>query len=223
LAEAESGFRTQERIMINAALTAGLGAIATAIGFGLSRLAQDAEWADAWDRVAALMKMLGAVAILFAFALLIQPTRKAASEPIVVTHTLSSQALGMQLKLPSSWTLEASGDASSFKAVHNETGAVLMGNLALAPLDDLNAAVEKVIAQERARSSSAQEVSRGVVPFGPLDGRWVELSLPGDGENIRAKILVAHRNSQTLTLKCAGAQAGQQACAMAFRSLKMAP
>ncbi len=176
--------------MISAVLTAGLGAVATAIGFGLSGRAQDSEWrGDAWERAGAAIKILGAFVILLGFALLIQPSRKPMADPIIVTHTLSSQALGLQLKLPSSWRLEASSDASSFKAVHDETGAVLLGNLAVAPLDDLNAAVEKVIAEERARSSFAEESSRGSVALGLLDGRWVELSLPDKGENVRAKIL----------------------------------
>ncbi len=87
--------------MINALLTVGFGAVAIAIGFGLSRRAQDTEWrSDAWDRAGALLKILGAFGVLLSFALLIRPSRNLMADPIVVTHTLPSQGSGLQLKLP---------------------------------------------------------------------------------------------------------------------------
>ena len=85
--------------MINAVLTVGFGAVAIAIGFGLSRRAQDTEWrSDAWDRAGALLKILGAFAVLHGVALLIRPSRSLMADRIVVTQKLSSQGSGLQLK-----------------------------------------------------------------------------------------------------------------------------
>jgi len=85
--------------MINAVLTVGFGAVAVAIGFGLSRRAQDTEWrSDAWDRAGALLKILGAFAVLHGVALSIRPSGNPMADRIVVTHSLSSQGSGLQLK-----------------------------------------------------------------------------------------------------------------------------
>ncbi len=87
--------------MINALLTVGFGAVAIAIGFGLSRRAQDTEWrSDAWDRAGALLKILGAFGVLLSFALLIRPSQNLMADRIVVTHTVPTQGSGLQLKLP---------------------------------------------------------------------------------------------------------------------------
>ena len=85
--------------MINAVLTVGFGAVAIAIGFGLSSRAQDAEGrSDAWDRAGALLKILGVFAVLLGVALLIRPSRNLMATRILVTHTLSSRGSGLQVE-----------------------------------------------------------------------------------------------------------------------------
>jgi len=69
--------------MIVALLTVGFGAVAIAIGFGLSRRAQDTEWrSDPWDLAGALLKMLGASVLLLGFAFLVRPSLLDATQRI---------------------------------------------------------------------------------------------------------------------------------------------
>jgi hypothetical protein len=85
--------------MINAALTVGFGAIATAIGFRLSRRARDTEWrTDAWDQAGSLLKILGTFVVLLGFALLIQSRNLA--NPTVATQPQSLPGLGLRPGLP---------------------------------------------------------------------------------------------------------------------------
>jgi hypothetical protein len=88
--------------MINALLTIGFGAIATAIGFGLSTRSRDPEGNDAWDRAGALVKISGALVVLFGCALLIQPSRNPMPNTIVLSNTMSTgSALHLRLPQPS--------------------------------------------------------------------------------------------------------------------------
>jgi len=69
--------------MIVALLTVGFGAVAIAIGIGLSRRAQDTEWrSDPWDQAGALLKMLGASGVLLGFAFLVRPSLLDATQRI---------------------------------------------------------------------------------------------------------------------------------------------
>src|SRR5215813_11491047 len=61
--------------MIVAVLTVVFGAVAIAIGFGLSRRAQDTEWrSDPWDQAGAMLKMLVSSGVLLGFAFLVRPS-----------------------------------------------------------------------------------------------------------------------------------------------------
>jgi len=81
--------------MNNAVLMVGFGAVAIAIGFGLARRAQDAEWrTDPWDMAGALLKILGAFTVLLGLSLFIPPPRNLIADPTGATHTLSPQDRG---------------------------------------------------------------------------------------------------------------------------------
>ncbi|HME89950.1 MAG TPA: hypothetical protein VKE49_00895 [Myxococcaceae bacterium] len=86
-------------IMIDVVLTVGFGAVATAIGFGLSRRARDMEWrSDGWDRAGALMKILGAFVVMLGFALLVQSSRSPVAHPNAVIDP------GIAARVPASAT-----------------------------------------------------------------------------------------------------------------------
>ena len=81
--------------MINPVLMVGIGAVVTAIGFGLAKRARDAEWrTDPWDVAGSLLKILGAFTMLLGLALFIPPPRNLMADPSVATHTLSPQDRG---------------------------------------------------------------------------------------------------------------------------------
>lgn len=210
--------------MLNA-LMAGFGSLATTLGFRLTGRLQGADerWA-ARDRVGALLKTVGSLIAVAGVGLAIHATaRIPPPAPIVVTHTVALPQFGLQVTLPSTWTLEPGQARTDFVATHSETGATLAGAVALSdpPAPDLDATINRIIENQRGRGT-VENISRGVMAVGLLDARWVKLSFQRQGEPVRVRTVAVQRGLSTLTLTCTGGAAAQKACNAAIRSVTTA-
>src|SRR5262252_7891633 len=144
--------------MIPALLTTGLGVVATTVAFRLNRGVLPAdERFRIWGAVRALMRILGPM-IAFAGVLWAiyasggVPPRPA---PMLVRHTVSLPEFGVEVTLPSTWSLQPGAAVA---------GVVSVGN----PHDSLRVAIDRLVEDQRARFGTVESSSRGVTALGPL-------------------------------------------------------
>jgi hypothetical protein len=210
--------------MSNALLIAGFGALATTVGFRLSGRPEATDRSDVWELAGGLLKTVGALIAIGGVGVAIHASaRLDRPTPIVVTHTISLPEFGLQVLLPSTWKLESAEPGTDFVAAHSDTGAVLAGSVSVSssPAPGLNAIIDRIIEEERARSGTVENVSRGVMALGLLDAQWVKLSFPRQGEVVRMRTVAVQRGLSTLLLTCTGAAAAQKACETAIHSVTM--
>jgi hypothetical protein len=150
--------------------------------------------------------------------------RRPQPPPLVVTHTVSSPEFGVQVTLPSTWSFEPGHPGTDFVVAHSDTGAILVG--AVTPSDPatrpLDATIDRIVEEQRARSGTVENVSRGAMPVGLVDARWMELSFPSKGNTARMKAVAFQRGPNTLTLMCTGEGPAQRTCEAAIHSVTMA-
>ncbi len=212
--------------MLNLLLTVGFGALARTIGFRLKERLQgvDERW-DAWDRVGALLKIVGSLIAVAGIVLAINAlARIPRPAPIEVTHTVSLRQFGLQVTLPSKWKLDSGLAGTDFVATHSDTGAILAGAVTVSdpPAPDLDGTIDRIIEDQRARLGTVEGISRGVMAVGLLDARWLKLWFPRQGETVGMRTVAVQRGQSTLTLTCTGGTPAQKACEAAIRSVTMA-
>jgi len=212
--------------MLNVPLTAGFGALARTLGFRATGGLQDAdERSDAWDPVGAPLRIAGWLIVVAGAGLAIHASaRMPRPAPIEVTHTVSLPEFGLQVRLPSTWNLGPGQPVTDFVATHSDTGAILAGAVTRTdpPAPGLDAAIDRIIEDQRARLGTVEKISRGVMAVGLLDARWLKLSFLREGEMVRLRTVAVQRGRSTLTLTCTGGAAAQKACEAAIQSVTMA-
>lgn len=212
--------------MLSVSSSANLGALARTFGFrGAGGLRGADERSDAWDRVGVLLRILGwLMPVVGAVFAIHASARMPRPDPIEVTHTVSLSQFGLQVAFPSTWNLGVGQSATDFVATHSDTGAILAGAVTrsnpVAP--GLDAAIDRIIEDQRGRLGTVQNVSRGVMAVGLLDARWVKLSFLREGELVRLRTVAVQRGPSTLTLTCTGGAPAQKVCDAAIRSVTMA-
>lgn len=206
--------------------TASLGALARTFGFrGAGGLGGADEVSDAWDRVGALLRIVGwLMAVVGAVFAVHASARMPRPAPIEIIHTVSLSEFGLQVALPSTWNLGAGQTGTDFVATHSDSGAILAGAVTrsdpLAP--GLDAVIDQIIEDHRARLGTVQKMSRGVMAVGLLDARWVRLSFLRERELVRLRTVAVQRGPSTLTLTCTGGASAQKVCDAAIHSVTMA-
>jgi hypothetical protein len=213
--------------MIPALLTSGLGAIATTVAFRLNRSVQPAdERLHSWGTVWALMRILGPMIVLAGVLSAIHASGRVLTRPapLTVWHTVSVPEFGVEVKLPSTWSLETGKARTNFVATDPDTGAVLAGVVsAAAPHASLGVGIDRIVEDQRARFGTVESSSRGVLGLGPLHAQWVDLSFHGQGDPTRIKTIALRRGAKILTLTCNGGERAQNACGAAIHPEIMKP
>jgi len=177
------------------------------------------------NRVLAVLKALGALIATAGIGFAINATaRVPRPRPMAVTHTVSLAEFGLQVTLPSTWKLEPGQEGTDFVATDTRTGALLAGAIILnaPPAPRLDAVIDKLIEEQRSRLGAVENLSRGAIGVGLLDGQWVKLSFKRQGDPVRMKALAVQQGPRTLTLICTGGTPAQKACEAAIRSVTMA-
>jgi hypothetical protein len=213
--------------MIPALLTTGLGAIATTVAFRLNRSVQPAdERLHPWGAVWALMRILGPMIVLAGVLSAMHASGRVLPRPapLAVWHTVSVPEFGVEVKLPSTWSLVAGKAQADFVASDPDTGAVLAGVVNAADPDtSLRVAIDRIFEDQRAHFGTVESTSRGVLGLGPLHAQWVDLSFHGQGDSTRIKIIALRRGAKILTLTCNGGERAQNACGAAIHPEIMKP
>jgi len=206
--------------MIPALLTTGLGVVATTVAFRLNRgvLPTD-ERLHIWGAVRAVTKILGPMIALAGLLWAIYasggvPPRAA---PMFVRHTVSLPEFGVEVTLPSTWSLQPGPAGADFAATDSDTGAVMAGVVSAGdPYDSWRVAMDRLVEDQRARFGTVESSSRGVAALGPLHAEWLELSFRGQGELRRIRTTAVRRGARILALTCSGGERAQSACAAAI-------
>ncbi len=141
-----------------------------------------------------------------------------------LTHTVYLSEFGLQVLVPSTWMVESGQEGADFVANHSETGASLAGAVTLSdpPAPDVDARIDGIIEEPRARLGNVTNIARGVMGVGLLEARWLKLSALRQGELVRMRTVAVQRGLSTLTLTCSGGAAAQKACDAAIRTVIMA-
>jgi hypothetical protein len=212
--------------MIPALLTTGLGVIATTVAFRLNRRALPAEERlHLWGALRALMRILGPMIVLAGFLGAIHASGRLLPRPapMIIRHTVSLSDFGVEVTLPSTWTLEPGQERTDFVATDSDTGAVLAGVVSVTdPHASLRVAIDRIVEDQRARFGTVESSSRGLIGFGPLHAQWVELSFHGQGDPTRIKTIALRRGARILMLTCNGGERAQNACDSAIHPEAMA-
>lgn len=207
--------------MIPALLTTGLGVVATTVAFRLNRGVLPAdERFRIWGAVRALMRILGPMIALAGVLWAIYasggvPPRPA---PMLVRHTVSLPEFGVEVTLPSTWSLQPGPAGADFAATDSDTGAAMAGLVTVNdPHASLRVAIDRLVEDQRARFGTVESSSRGVTALGPLNAEWLELSFRSQGEPTRIRTTAVRRGARILALTCNGGERAQNACAAAVR------
>ncbi len=180
---------------------------------------------DAWEQFGSLLKLSGLLVGLAGLILAVNAFGRMPSRaPIELTHTLSFSQFGLQVVLPSTWKVDPTLRGADFVANHSGTGASLVGAVTVSdpPAPDLDATIDRIIEEERARTGNVENIARGVMGVGLLEARWLKLSALQQGELVRMRTVAVRRGESTLTLTCSGGAAAQKACEAAIRTVAMA-
>jgi len=206
--------------MIPALLTTGLGVVATTVAFRLNRGALPAdERLHIWGAVRAVTKILGPMIALSGVIWAIYASGGVAPwpAPMLVRHTVSLPEFGLEVTLPSTWSLQSGLAGAGFAATDSDTGAAMAGVVGVGdPRDSLRVAIERLVEDQRARFGTVESSSRGVTAMGPLQAEWLELSFRGQGEPMRIRTTALRRGARILALTCNGGERAQSACAAAI-------
>jgi hypothetical protein len=199
----------------------GLGAIATSLSFRGNRdvLATNKRL-HLWGAAKTLTRILAAiVALVGAFAAIDAPGgRQPRPAPMVIRHTISSPEFGVQVTLPSTWSVKPGQAGTDFVATDSDTGAGLVGAVSVThPSDSLGVDLDRIVEDQRRRFGTEQSNSRGVISLGPLDAQWAELAYEGQGNPTRIRTIALRRGTTILTLTCNGGDRAQTACVTAIR------
>jgi len=177
------------------------------------------------DRLLIVLKTLGALTAAAGIIFAINATaRVPRPRPMAFTHTVSLAEFGLQVTLASTWKLEPGQEGTEFVANDTQTGAILAGAVTLnaPPVPRLDSVIDKLIEEQRSRLGVVENMSRGAIGVGLLDGQWVKLSFTRQGDPVRMKALAVQQGPRTLTLICTGGTPAQKACDAAIRSVTMA-
>jgi len=180
---------------------------------------------DAWNRFGPLLKVGGSLVALAGLVLAVNAFgRMPSPAPIELTHTLSFSQFGLQVVLPSAWKVDSGQRGTDFVAQHSDTGASLVGAITVSdpPAPNLDATVDRIIEEQRARLGNLESLARGVMAVGLLEARWLKLASVREGEPVRMRMVAVQRGQNTLTLTCSGGSAEQKACDAAIRTVSMA-
>ena len=207
--------------MIPALLTTGLGVVATTFAFRLNRGVLPAdERLHIWGAVRAVTRILGPMIALSGVLWAIYasggvPPRPA---PMLVRHTVFLPEFGVEVTLPSSWSLQPGPAGADFAATDSDTGAAMAGLVTVNdPHASLRVAIDRLVEDQRARFGTVESSSRGVTALGPLNAEWLELSFRSQGEPTRIRTTAVRRGARILALTCNGGERAQNACAAAVR------
>ncbi len=180
---------------------------------------------DAWDRFGSLLRVGGLLVTLAGLVLAVNAFgRMPSPAPIELTHTLSFSQFGLQVVLPSTWKVDSGQRSADFVANDAGTGASLVGAVTVSDpaAPDLDATLDRIIEEQRARAGNVESIARGVMGVGLLEARWLKLSALQRGELVRMRTVAVRRGQTTLTLSCSGGAAAQKACDAAIRTVAMA-
>jgi len=170
------------------------------------------------DTVAAAkraVRIVAPIAVLVAmiWALHAAAGRQPLRDPIVFRRTVALPEFGVQVTLPSNWSVNHRPGETHFVARDAATGAVLAGEISVADASKpLAADLGRIVEQQRARLGPERKSSRGVMALGPLGAEWVELAYEGLGNPMRIKTIALRRGNRVLTLTCNGGNQAQTAC-----------
>ena len=169
-----------------------------------------------WTIGGSLVGLAGLVLAVNAFGRMPSPA------PIELTHTLSFSQFGLQVVLPSTWKVDSGQRGADFVANHAGTGANLVGAVTVSDPPNLDATIDRIIEEERARAGNVENIARGVMAIGLLDARWLKLAFVREGEPVRMRTVAVQRGESTLTLTCSGGSPAQKACDAVIRTISMA-
>jgi hypothetical protein len=176
---------------------------------------------DTPDRATALVNFLRLlIAMVLIGSALYAASRISPPSSVLITHAVSLPEFGVQVVLPSTWTLEPGQSGADFVAADPVTGAVLAG--AVTPsqsTSNLEATIAQIIENQRVRWGTVENSSQGVLALGLRDARWVKLSFVQDGHAVRMKVIGVQRGPKTLMLTCTGEESAQSACMATIRPL----
>ena len=145
---------------------------------------------DHTDRAGGFLKIGGSVVTLAGLVLAVNAFgRMPSPSPIELTHTLSFYQFGLQVALPSTWKVDSGERGADFIANHAGTGARLVGAVTVSnpSAPDLDATIDRIIEEQRARTGNVENVARGVMGLGLLEARWLKLSCLERGRLVRVR------------------------------------
>jgi len=207
--------------MIETLLATGLGVIATTLGFRRSRVqpATD-EHLDIAGAAKRLMRIVGPMALLVGMLSAVQVAggRMHRPDPMVLRHTVAFPEFGVQVTLPASWSVGPSQPGTDFAASDSETGAILTGVVRITdPNKPLNADIDKIVEEHRARFGNEARSFRGVMALGLLQAQWAEFAYHGQDTATNVRTIALRRGNRVLALTCKGDDRAQAACGAAIR------
>jgi hypothetical protein len=213
--------------MIDGIIMCLAGFLAALLGFRVlgPRPGESPRW-DRWhDRFGIAVRVLGVVVVLAGLALVGWRLYQGESGPAAATQvepptirvegqTISSGPLGFQLTFSDWWRLDPPGPGADFLAVHQDSGAALIGTAlpTSPPGATPDAIITMTIDSRTADWGSVANLERGETKIGARPARWAVFSAPEQHEATRLKLFVAQKGPYTITFTCMGNGAAHDAC-----------